>query len=536
MTIRFCPLFTWKRLLSGLFSVLCLCALALSQEATVEPGPDESVRIESRIAGILSAPEVNKAFWGIDVRDLVSGKVLYEHDANKLFVPASNTKLFTTATALGTIGPDFRFSTTVETSGKLDRSGHVLSDLILKGRGDPNLSGRTLPYHQKTERKLPPDQVLKDLADQLVKNGVKYIEGDLIGDDSYFAYERFGEGWAQDDLLWDYGTAVSALSINDNVIFLTILPGKRPGDAAVVAIDPEVPYYQIENKIVTGVSGVQDITVRREPGSKHVQLLGSIPLADTGFHESLAVEDPAEFAAMIFRDLLRARGVTIRGIARARHAEPFLSTSNSPRPSSSAQDSAAKNSSPTPALVLAVHESQRLIEDIEVTDKVSQNLHAELLLRLAGALKGKTADVAGGLEVVRNFASLAGISSDELALFDGSGLSRRTLVSPEAVVKLLRYVAQQPWGTLFKQALPVSGVDGSLSERLNDADTRGRVHAKTGSLSHVNGLSGYAQTASGKQVIFSILSNNHNLPGKKAIAVIDDVVRAIVDDQASSRP
>ena len=527
-------------LVSTLLVVAGLASRASSQTPPVESKSPVTVSspasLADRITGILSEPQVAKGFWGIEVEELASGKPLYEHDSEKLFLPASNTKLFTTATALGMIGPDFRFSTTVETSGKLDRSGHVVSDLILRGRGDPNLSGRSLPYRLKTERKFPPDKVLEELADQIVKKGVRFVEGDLVGDDSYYAFERFGEGWAQDDLLWDYGAPVSALSINDNVIFLNISPGKRSGDAAFVSLDPAVPYYQIENKVITTSSGAQDISINRELGSKRLQLAGTIPLADNGYHASIAVEDPAEFAAMILRDLLRARGVVIRGIARAHHADPghsppggiVLSPPNFPSP--------VKKYTPPMPWVLASHQSPTLLEDIEVTDKVSQNLHAELLLRLVGAVKGKTADVAGGLEVVRSFVSLAGITSDDLALYDGSGLSRRTLVSPHAVVKLLRYIAQQSWGASFQEALPVAGVDGSLSERLAEPATRGRVRAKTGTLGHVNALSGYAQTASGRQVVFSILSNNHNLTSKNATGVIDDVVRAIVDDKSYSQP
>ena len=521
-------------IVSTLLVVVSLAGLVSAQlpfhQAKIQSQVSIPPSLSQRINGILSEPQVAKGFWGVEVEDLASGKALYEHDSEKLFVPASNTKLFTTASALGLIGPDFKFSTTVETSGKLDRPGHVVADLILKGRGDPNLSGRSLPYRQKTERRFSPDKVLEELTDQIVKNGVRYVEGDLIGDDSYYAFERFGEGWAQDDLLWDYGAPVSALSINDNVIFLNISPGKRSGDAAFISLDPAVPYYQIENKVITTSTGAQNISINREPGSKRLYLAGSIPLADNGYHASIAVEDPAEFAAIILRDLLRARGVVIRGIARARHADPGHV------PSGGLLLASPSSATPGIRLVLATHESQPLLEDIAVTDKVSQNLHAELLLRLLGAIKGRTADVAGGLEVVRGFVSLAGITSEDLALYDGSGLSRRTLVSPHAVVKLLQYIVQQPWGASFQEALPVAGVDGSLSERLTEPAIRGRVRAKTGTLGHVNALSGYAQTASGRQLVFSILSNNHNLTSKQATAVIDDVVRAIVDDKTYSLP
>jgi D-alanyl-D-alanine carboxypeptidase/D-alanyl-D-alanine-endopeptidase (penicillin-binding protein 4) len=163
----------------------------------------ENKGLAKRIEQVLSDADVSRGMWGIKVTSLDSGKVLYEQNAHKLFTPASNTKLFTTAAALALIGPDYRFRTTVETSGGIDKYGRLLGDLVLKGRGDPNLSGRTLPYNLRTERNLPPIQVLESLADQLVHKGLKYIDGDVVADDSYYVFERYGEGWAQDDLVWN---------------------------------------------------------------------------------------------------------------------------------------------------------------------------------------------------------------------------------------------------------------------------------------------------------------------------------------------
>src|SRR6266567_6950887 len=203
--------------------------------------------LEHRIEAILADPEVARAEWGVEAVNLNTGKTIYSLNPDKLFTPASNTKLFTTATALALIGPDYKFHTTIETRGSIDKYGRLVGDLSLICRGDPNLSGRTLPYSLRTERRLPPLHVLDELADQIVARGVKQVEGDIIADDSYFAYERYGEGWSQDDLVFEWGAPVSALTINDNVMFVSILPGSNPGDKAFINVNPFPEYYAIDN-------------------------------------------------------------------------------------------------------------------------------------------------------------------------------------------------------------------------------------------------------------------------------------------------
>ncbi|HTV65420.1 MAG TPA: D-alanyl-D-alanine carboxypeptidase, partial [Bryocella sp.] len=201
---------------------LTLLFPAWSAEKKKETAP---ARLTRDIEAILQNPDASHSFWGVYVISLDSGRPLADIDADKLFTPASNAKLFTTAAVFGLIGPDYRFKTTVETLGTLDKYGRLDSDLVLVGRGDPNLSGRTLPYSLHTERKAPPIQVLQQLADQLVRDGLKYVDGDVVADDSYFVWERYGEGWSQDDLAREWGAPVSALTINDNVLFVNVMPG-----------------------------------------------------------------------------------------------------------------------------------------------------------------------------------------------------------------------------------------------------------------------------------------------------------------------
>ena len=186
-------------------------------------------------------------------------------------------------------------------------------------------------------------------------------------------------------------------------------------------------------------------------------------------------------------------------------------------------------------LVLASNESKPISEDVRVINKVSQNLHAEILLRLLGREKGTAGTVEGGLEVLRGFLTQANVPADQYLFYDGSGLSRQNLVTPHAVVQLLRYAAVQPWGNVYRSTFPVAGVDGSLSDRFKNTKLQGRVNGKTGSLGGVKALSGYAKTDKGEQVAFSILSNNFNLPNKRVTDTIDRIVEAIVADAPASK-
>jgi serine-type D-Ala-D-Ala carboxypeptidase/endopeptidase (penicillin-binding protein 4) len=553
----------------ALYALALLLSLQPYAGAAKKPAPKKDVAKE--INAIVAQPPLDRAHWGIDVRDLDSGKVIYSLNPDQLFLPASNTKLFTTAAALATAGPDYRFRTTVEAEGKIDGHGRLLGDLVIVGRGDPNISGRTLPYALKTQRTPPHTQILEEMADQVARSGLKTVDGDVIGDDTYYAFERYAEGWALDDVQWSDGAPVSALTFNDNVVFVNIQPGEQPGDKALITVEPESGYYELDNRIVTSATGdAKKIGIHRDPGSKKIVLWGSLPLGDAGMKEPMAVEDPAEFVAELFRTMLERRGITIRGKARARHGEgaqffdqpplplmlptPGIDNPAANLPSAqapgapAAQAGAAPQNNPlsgTPAQrapdadlpstnkVLAEHFSTPLLDDIRVINKTSQNLHAELALRLAGKLRGSGGSFEGGGAAVKQFLMQGGLQEDTFVFLDGSGLSRRDLVTPAATAQLLLYAAHQPWGAAFEESLPVGGVDGSLADRFQNTPAAGLVHAKTGSLSHVNALSGYGQTQAGKRFVFSIFCNNHNLPASKVLAAMDAVVQVLVGEQPS---
>ena len=249
--------------------MLLVVAQAFAADSAKSPHkkPEDNKKLNRAIEQILGEPDVARGFWGIDVVALDTGNRIFSLNENKLFTPASNTKLFTTAAVFGLIGPDYRFKTTVESLGTVDKYGRLNSDLVVVGRGDPNLSGRTLPYYLHTERKALPIQVLIDLADQLVQRGLKYVDGDVVADDSYYVFERYGEGWSQDDLVWEWGAPVSALTINDNVLFVSIMPADRPGERAFLNVTPYPEYYRIDNRIMTTPQGTRP---RKKIGRAHV--------------------------------------------------------------------------------------------------------------------------------------------------------------------------------------------------------------------------------------------------------------------------
>src|SRR5690348_6869759 len=264
------------------FLLIYLHSLSLAAPAATRK-PHSAKSLAQQINRILDDRELARAHWGIDVLNQETGKVIYSLNPEQLFLPASNAKLFTTAAALALAGPDYRFHTTVETTGTIDDKGRLQGDLVVVGRGDPNISGRVMPYQLKTERIAPHTQVLEDLAAQIAQKGIRTVDGDVIGDDTYYSPERYGQSWGQDDLQWIDGAPVSALSFNDNVVFLDIQPGQNPGDKALVIRETDTNYYEFDNRVVTTPAGiVRKVGIHRDPGSKQVVLWGSIPIGDKG--------------------------------------------------------------------------------------------------------------------------------------------------------------------------------------------------------------------------------------------------------------
>ena len=516
-------------------------AVAEKKQKARKPRTLSYKQIAKRIDKFLATPELQRGFFGIHVVDTKTGKTVYEMNADRLFTPASNTKLFTTTTAMALLGPQYRVETTVETNGALEPNGTLKGDLILVGRGDPNLSGRVLPYNGRTERQTPHLRMLEQLSDNLVTAGVREVEGDIVGDDSAYAFERYGAGWGQDDLMWSDGAPASALTINDNSIFVTVAPG-NVGEPAKITLDPDVTYYEIDNRVTTAAqTAVREIAMNREPGARRLTIWGTIPADDAGWSQAIAIDDPAEYAATALRDMLVKRGVVVHGKERAAHrftSELPIYALDIKTAGEHAEHGGANPSESRiepPRTVLARVTSRPLADDVVVTNKVSQNLHAELQLREVGRQQGGENSLEAALAAEKKFLLSIGLNEDEFRFYDGSGMSAHDLVSPRAITKLLTWTEQQPWAAQFRASLPIGGQDGSLSDRFIESVARGRVFAKTGTLTHTNTLSGFAETKSGRQLVFALLVNHHGLTSRNAKMAIDHIVELLIDDQTGRR-
>jgi serine-type D-Ala-D-Ala carboxypeptidase/endopeptidase (penicillin-binding protein 4) len=498
--------------------------------ASAKPRPDVA-RFRASVESILGQSNAEKLFWGIQVTDRDTGDTLYALNADHFFTPASNAKIVTTALALATLGGDFRFRTTLESKVIIGSDGRLAGDLILVGRGDPDLSNRRFPYAGRGDRAGVVEKVLAELADDAVAKGLREVDGDVVADDTYFPYDPYPAGWSSGDLFFPFGSPVSAIAFNDNTISVVTDPGGRAGDPATVRTEPAAALDTFTREITTGPPDTPaDFAVVREPGVNFILLRGAIPLGHSPMRLDLAMTAPAETSALALKQMLEARGVRVTGATRVRHAPPPYSNV--------AGDPIIPN--PLPSLpepndvTLAEHISQPLLESVRLTNKMSHNLHAELLLRAVGRQKLGVGSTAAGLKAEREFLRTAGVADGDVLLSDGSGLSRDNLVTPRAMVTLLRFVARQPWGKDFLSTLPVAGVDGTLEGRMTGTAASGMIEAKTGEIEHVRALSGYATTLRGESLVFSIFYNNDPQHGVGTAAPVDAVATAMVETLGAS--
>jgi len=500
-----------------------------SAVAAAKPRADVA-RFRARVDAALADGKARQASWGVIVVDQDTGETLFERDADSLFTPASNAKLFTTAFALATLGPDYHFRTTIETSAEPGPDGRLGGDVVLVGRGDPDLSNRKLPYDAKTERDGPAEKVSAELADAVVAKGVKQIDGDIVADDSYFAYDPYPEGWTVGDLYFEFGAPISAIAVDENTLTVEIHPGERLGDPAEMIVAPQAGYETFGHEVITGPSASKPkFSVVRQPGPHPILLRGSVPLGGAPAKLQLAIEEPAAYAAGVLKELLEARGVRISGIARAVHGPPpEREADGSTALDQPALEKAAKV--PDPRTVLAEHVSAPLIESIRLLNKISHNLHAEMILRTIAREKAGIGTTDAGIALERDFLKSAGIAPGDTNLVDGSGLSRQNLVTPRATVEMLAYAARQPWGESFLSTLPIAGEDGTLEDRLKGTPAAGRLRAKTGSLEHVRSMSGVVTTLRGAHLLFAMYTNNNLQPARDATKVFDAVALAMVEE------
>ena len=485
-------------------------ALGIVTWASLAPAADLSSSLDRLID---SSGALAHAFVGMRVVQLKGGRVLYARNSERLFVPASNMKLFTSAVALSKLGADYRLSTHIGAQVPIQADGTLPGDLDLIGGGDPSLSGREYPYRSRAAPfAVYSFRAMVDLADQLAARGLKRIEGNVVGDDSRYVWEPQPGPWSSDSATREYGAPVSALILHDNTFALTLRPGGYAGDLARIALTPPFENFAIDNRVLTVEHGERKIEFYRSASGRELHIWGAIPKSDAGYAQELAIGDPALYAAEVLRDSLLKHGISIRGDAVARHRFPDETTEAPPKPGA----------------VLAEHRSPPLFDLLQVVDKVSQNLHAEMFLREVAVASGHPGSRAAGLAAMDEFLASIGVASTEYQFTDGSGLSRDTLVSPTAITKLLAHMLESPQRDEWLNLLPVGGEDGTLGSRFAGHPEARAIHAKTGTLDHVKALSGYADTTTYGRVAFSLLINNFEEPGPGVTKTIDELVLALL--------
>jgi len=464
-----------------------------------------------------SSPALRGAFWGAKVIDVETGETIYEHSPDHYFVPASNAKLFATALALRRLGPDHRFETLIVADAEPDAEGTISGDLRLIGGGDPTMSSREYPYQgdSASGNGLAP---LEALAESLADKGVRLVPGDIVGDDTAYPWEPYPDGWAMDDTIWDYGAPVSALALHDNYFRLSILPARRLGEPARLVVRPPTEYYHFRNGVETMAQGVTAVSIDWPLGSREISVGGAI-LPGEGRAKLLAIRDPAHYAAWVLKEALERRGIPVQGEPKALH-----------RRIDEVPDG-GEGSAPArvQGVILARRQSPPLIEILQVTNKLSLNLHAELMLHEVGRSRRGNGSREAGLAELRSFLAEAGVDVRAYDLEDASGLSRLNLVTPSATVQLLRYMYLSEDRDGWVNTLAVGGSDGTLEHRFRGDAVAGRVHAKTGTMTHVGALSGYADSHSRGAVAFSLYVNNYTASDGAARSFLDSVVRVILE-------
>ncbi len=461
---------------------------------------------------LIEANEPGTARLGVSVVSQ-DGKVVYQRNADKLFTPASNMKIYTTGVALDLLGVDYRWKTSVYAAAQPDSTGTVSGDLILYGRGAPDLVSESKEENRSS---------LAKLANDLYERGLRNVTGNVVGDESYFRGDALGDGWQWNDVQWYFGAEASALSINGNEVDVNLIPSDKPGDAPTVKTSDPTGYVLVQNRMATVErDGRPTIGMHRDLSGNNVEVWGEFPPTSKGFGARLSVHNPALWAAKLFVNVLKSRGITVTGQA---------VSNNSRAPKSERFD-------PSRAVELASVSSLPLSEIARRTNKQSINLYAELILRTLGRERGdmltqpepverERGDDEAGLGVMRLWLTRAGIPSADLALHDGSGLSRLNLVTPESATRLLLSLSQRTAGETFKQTLPIAGADGTLAGRLKAVN--GRVLAKTGYITYDQSLSGYLTNSRGQILAFSIMSNDRTGRGNST-RLIDQIATLLAD-------
>ncbi|MDX6247558.1 MAG: hypothetical protein QOF10_918 [Kribbellaceae bacterium] len=466
------------------------------------PAAVQATPLQQRLDTLLNDSRYQGSQVGLVVRDATTGETLYDRNGTTRLLPASNTKLFTSTAAMHTLGSGFRFHTDVLATAPV-RGDKLRGDLYLKGYGDPT--------------SLESDYV--GLAKKIAQSGIKRIDGDLVADDTYFDHVRLGDTWSWDDEPFYYSAQISALTLAPNTDYdsgtaiVESLPGAAVGSPVKLSLVPANDVIKLVNTATTGAAGsANTLSIERDHGTNLVRVTGSVPADDiTAGQEWVTVWEPTTYAADVFRRALNAQGVRVDGRIRT-------------------------SGTPSTARMLARDESMTVGELMNPFLKLSNNMHAETLVKTMGAVAAANGSWSAGLKVVTDYAKSVGVNTATIRLSDGSGLSRKVNVTAQSVTDILIAARKEPWFQQWYDALPIAGnpdrfVGGTLRSRMPNSPAANNLHGKTGSLTGVTALSGYVSTKDGRKLVFSMISNNY-LVSPRSIEDAVGITLASWTDQA----
>jgi len=456
---------------------------------------DSAATLRRDIDSLVADPTLTHGYWGVLVKSLKADETMYELNAHKLLMPASNMKIVTLAAAAATLGWDYTYETQILAAGRIF-GGRLDGDLLVVGSGDPSIGvadGMS-------------DRLFDEWASRLKAAGIETVTGRIIGDDDAFDDEGLGFGWSWDDLPDDYAAGVSALQFNENAARVTIAPGPDVGDFAGVSVVPPNSALAVDSSVTTSATGTPArIEARRLPGGVRLTICGSVPLGSEPGTRAVSVDNPTLYFVNALRSALVARGIDVRG--------PAVDIDD-------IRDAPSRRS----AAPVVMYRSPPLSTLAVRLMKVSQNLYAETFLKTIGAAAG-TPTFLGGRTAVQAALHAWGVAAGDVIARDGSGLSRYDFVTPSALVTILTHVAHDDkMRGPFEAALPIAGRDGTLANRMKGTAAEGNARAKTGSMANVRALSGYVTAADGEPLVFSIIANNFETPPETITKTAEAIV------------
>jgi len=470
-----------SRFLLYFISFLLLTA-CVTRTIVKEPQVSSLEKLQNQLQLLVDDPNLSSAQVGIYIEDLSNGEVIFQKNQYKRFVPASNMKLYTTASALARLGKDYTLKTEFWHDGVI-RNNVLEGNLIIRGMGDPAISGRFFD-----------DNILAlfdSWKDSLQKKGIHRIQGDIIGDESYFEGRKLGNGWNWDDETYWYSAQINALSFNDNCVDLTITPGDTIGSLLKIQMNPQSDYSQINNTALTVHSDSgSNISILRERAQNIISIAGKLSASADTIRTSITVEDPAKYFLDHFKAVLDTSGIDFIGNCLVENSGADY----------------------TKRTKLYTHHSPPMHELIRVVNKGSHNFYADQIFKMLGAEFAGKGTWGNGSEAVKGWLSSIGTAVDELSIFDGSGLSRMNLLTPVATANLLRYMYHHTDFESFYNSLPIAGIDGTIKSRMRDTAAEGNVRAKTGYVRHARSLSGYVHDSKNRPYLFVMMVNHYSVP------------------------